>query len=121
MSKIRQHKNEGRLCGDDRAEAVRAILERSPLEPHAAVAEALGLHRETVRKIRFGIQWPDVLPGLPRLDPAASGANCYRCCHWSQSPGDDPGTCTLGIPEAVTDGQLYARGCGAYLAQARKS
>ena len=114
MSRIRQRQSDGRLCGDQRAEAVRAILSRSPLETHAAIADALGLHRETVRKIRFGIQWPDVLPGLPRLDPATIGANCYLCCHWRQAQGDDPGACSLGIPEAATDGQLYARGCGAY-------
>ena len=118
MSKIRQHQSEGRLRGDQRAEAVRAILSRPPAEPHAVVGEPLGLHRETVRRVRFGLQWPDVLPGLPRLDPATAGANCYLCCHWSQ--GKDQGTCTLGIPEAATDGQLYARGCGAYLPEARK-
>ena len=100
--------------GDDEAreELVRDILSRSPLETHAAIAQQLNLHRETVRKVRFGQQWADVLPDLSRLDPAASGAYCYLCCHWD--PGREPGVCTLGIPEAALDGHLYARGCGAY-------
>ena len=101
-----------------REDLVRSILSRSPLETHAAIAEQLGCHRETVRLVRFGHRWADVVPDLERLDPAASGANCYLCCHWSQ--GKDQGTCTLGIPEAATDGQLYARGCGAYLPQVQK-
>lgn len=119
VSKIRRgqiHQSDG----DAREDLVRSILSRSPLETHAAIAEQLGCHRETVRLVRFGRRWADVAPDLERLDSAASGANCYLCCHWSQGPGDDPGACTLGIPEAATDGQLYARGCGAYLAQARK-
>lgn len=119
VSKIRKgqiHRGDG----ESREELVRSILSRSPLETHAAIAEQLGCHRETVRLVRFGRRWADVAPELERLDPAASGANCYLCCHWRQGGGDNPGACTLGIPEAATDGQLYARGCGAYLAQARK-
>ena len=112
MTRIRQHQSEGRLCGDDRAQAVRAILERSPLEPHAAVAQSLGLSRHTVREVRYGLQWAEVLPELPRLDPATRGATCYQCCHWEAS--DDRGACGLGLPEAATDGHQYARGCGAY-------
>ena len=106
--------------GQARETLVRNILSRSPLETHAAIAERFGCHRETVRLVRFGRRWADVAPDLERLDPAASGANCYLCCHWSQGDGDNPAGCTLGIPEAATDGQIYARGCGAYLPEARK-
>ena len=102
--------------GQAREALVRGILSRSPLETHAAIADRFGCHRETVRLVRFGRRWADVAPDLERLDPAASGANCYLCCHWRQ--GEDRGACTLGIPEAATDGQLYARGCGAYLPEA---
>ena len=104
--------------GQAREALVRGILGRSPLETHAAIADRFGCHRETVRLVRFGRRWADVAPDLERIDPAASGANCYLCCHWQ--PGEDRGTCTLGIPEAATDGQLYARGCGAYLPQVQK-
>ncbi len=113
VSKIR-HGQIHQDNGQAREELVRSILSRSPLETHAAIAEQLGCHRETVRLVRFGRRWADVLPGLPRLDPATSGANCHLCCHWRQAQGDDAGACSLGIPEAATDGQLYARGCGAY-------
>ena len=119
VSKIRS----GQIHADNgqaREALVRNILSRSPLETHAAIAERLGCHRETVRKVRLGLQWPDILPDLPRLDPATSGANCYLCCHWRRGKGDDPGACSLGIPEAATDGQLYARGCGAYLPEVQK-
>ena len=117
VSKIRS----GQIHADNgqaREALVRGILGRSPLETHAAIAERFGCHRETVRLVRFGRRWADVAPDLERLDLAASGANCYLCCHWSQ--GKDQGACTLGIPEAATDGQLYARGCGAYLPQVQK-
>ena len=102
---------EGRLLLSEQEAAVRAILKRSPAESHQSVAAALGLHRATVRKIRFGLQWPDVLPELERLEERHSGAYCYRCTHWSEK-GD--GSCTLGIPEAALEGQLAARGCGAF-------
>jgi transposase-like protein len=117
VSKIRS----GQIHADNgqaRKALVRNILSRSPLETHAAIAERFGCHRETVRKIRLGLQWADVAPELERLDPAASGANCYLCCHWQQAKGGN--SCSLGIPEAAIDGPIYARGCGAYLPQVQK-
>ena len=102
---------EGRLVTSQQVEVVRAVLERSPTESHQAAAAALGLSRHTVRRIRFGLQWPEVLPELERLEERHSGAYCYRCTHWSEK-GD--GSCTLGIPEAALEGQLAARGCGAF-------
>jgi len=90
---------------------VRAILAHPFTATHAAVAAALGLRRHTVRKIRFGLQWPEVLPELERLEERHSGAYCYRCTHWSEK---GEGSCTLGIPEAALEGQLAARGCGAF-------
>ena len=104
-------KAEGRLVTSQQAEVVRAVLERSPTESHQAAAAALGLSRHTVRKIRFGLQWRDVLPELERLEERHSGAYCYRCCHWSEK---GEGSCTLGFPEAALEGQLAARGCGAF-------
>ena len=86
---------------------------RPATEPHNVVGAALGLSRQTVRKVRFGLQWPEVLPHLERLEITKQGAYCYRCIHWSR---DGAGCCSLGIPEATIDGQLYARGCGAFMA-----
>lgn len=102
---------DGGLRLNQQEAAVRAILERSPAESHQSVAAALGLHRATVRKVRFGLQWQDVLPELERLDEAHSGAYCYRCTHWSEKGN---GFCTLEIPEAALEGHLAARGCGAF-------
>ena len=101
------------LTDEQKAVAVRAVLEHSPVESHLAVSESVGIARDTVMRIRFGQIYADVLPELERLDPSKKGAYCYRCIHWSR---DGDGCCSLGIPEATNDGQLYARGCGAYSA-----
>lgn len=104
--------------GEARRDLVRNILSRSPLETHAEIARRFQCNRETVRDVRFGLQWADILPDLPRLDPATSGATCYLCRQWQQAKGGN--SCSLGIPEAAIDGPLYARGCGAYLPQVQK-
>jgi len=111
--KVRGSRAEGRTPTHQQVAVVRAILMRPATESHLAAATALGLSRDTVRKVRFGLQWPEVLPHLERLEIAKQGAYCYRCVHWS-STGD--GCCSLGFPEATIDGHLYARGCGAYSA-----
>lgn len=100
------------LTDEQKAVAVRAVLEHSPVESHLAVAESLGIARDTVMRIRFGQLYADVLPELERLDPSKKGAYCYRCTHWGKKRVG--GDCTLGIPEAAIEGSLYARGCGAY-------
>lgn len=87
---------------------VRAILSRSPDVPHMVVAADLGIHRDTVRKVRYGLQWSNVLPDLERLDPDQAGARCWACVQWT---GD---RCGLGIPECATEGHTWARGCGAF-------
>jgi hypothetical protein len=118
VSKIRSgeiHRDDGQ----SRDALVRNILSRSPLETHAAIAERFGCHRETVRLVRFGQRWADVAQELERLDPATSGATCYRCVH-GRPASENHGPCILDIPEAAIDGPLYARGCGAYLPEAQK-
>jgi DNA-binding XRE family transcriptional regulator len=115
--KLRASRAEGRTPTHQQAAAVRAILMRPPTESHLAAATALGVSRETVRKVRFGLQWPEVLPHLERLEITKQGAYCYRCVHWS-SAGD--GYCSLGVPEAALEGHLYARGCGAFYSAHKK-
>ena len=106
--------------GQAREDLVRGILGRSPLETHAAIAERFECNRETVRNIRFGLQWADVAPELERLDLATyNDATCYRCIH-GRPASENHGPCKLDIPEAAIDGPTYARGCGAYLPEARK-
>ena len=99
---------------------MRGILDRSPLETHAAISERFGCHRETVMMVRFGRRWADVVPELERLDPTTyNDATCYRCIHGRQA-SENHGPCKLDIPEAAIDGPTYARGCGAYLPEAQK-
>ena len=106
--------------GQAREALVRSILGRSPLETHAAIAERFECNRETVRNIRFGLQWADVAPELERLDLITyNDATCYRCIH-GRPVGENNGPCILDSPEAAIDGPTYARGCGAYLPEARK-
>ena len=78
-----------------------------PLEAsHRVVAERVGLQRETIRKIRFGMINADVAPELPRCDKATFQRTCPKCQHWGAQ------RCTLGFPEAIE--VHYARGCGAF-------
>lgn len=115
ISKIRLNKTHSPAVVErdtKKAEAVvRAILARPADQSHQSVARALGLSRETVRKVRYGLQWADLAPELERLDQASQGAFCSWCVHWKAA---GTGSCTLGIPEAVSEGQLHARGCGAF-------
>lgn len=88
-------------------EAVALI--RTSLESNAALGRRFGVSKQTISQIRQGLIHK--LPGAELIDRSQSGAYCYRCVHWSAA-GD--GFCSLGIPEAALEGQLAARGCGAF-------
>ena len=88
-------------------EAVATI--RAGTESNAVTARQFGVSKQTISQIRQGITHK--LPGAEIIDRSQSGAYCYRCVHWSAA-GD--GSCSLGIPEAALEGQLAARGCGAF-------
>jgi hypothetical protein len=108
-----------------KTELVRAILEAPCEQGHVTIADELGLHRETVRRVRFGYLWKNILPELERLEAGSGGLSrirtCEHCVHWK--PGRFEvyehgerirriGLCTLDIPESVHP--KYARGCGAF-------
>ena len=111
----------------ERRESVtRAILDAPVEYAHKLVAQSLGVSPETVRKVRFGLMWADVLPHLERLDPSlrvrGHGLTCTLCVHWTPTPyrirfdGEDlrrRGICDLAIPESADI--RYARGCGAFM------
>ena len=82
---------------------------RTSLESNAAMGRRFGVSKQTISQIRQGLIHK--LPGMELIDRSQSGAYCYRCVHWSAA-GD--GSCSLGIPEAALEGQLAARGCGAF-------
>lgn len=104
---------------DTEREAItRAILE-SPIEmSHQAIATQVGLQRETVRKIRYGMINTDVLPGYPRLEPGALARSCTDCIHFTRHAvrrrieGERVGLCDMGFAES--ENLTYARGCAAF-------
>ena len=100
------------LTDQQRAAKVFAVLSQSPSMGHCETAALAGVDRDTVRRIRFGLKWTDVLPELPRIDPATWAAHCSDCVHW-----DADGRCMLGIPECKSEGGNWARGCAAFLAR----
>lgn len=72
---------------------------------NAAEAQRRGCSRECIRQIRAGLLYRDLWD--PTL--AVGTVSCLRCNHW----GD--GGCTLGFPEAITDGPEFARECASWM------
>jgi hypothetical protein len=108
----KSHTNPGE-SSQTREATVRAVLSQSPALGHTEVAALAGVDRDTARRVRLGLKWADVLPELPRLDPATWAASCLQCKQWEA----DGERCMLGIPECKSEGPTWARGCGAFLAR----
>jgi len=110
------------ITTEEREAITRTVLS-APLEtPSKALAEQLGLSRQMVASIRIGRRYADVLPNLPRVEPAAMQRTCLDCTLFHHQPGrlrDEGadvriyGQCSIGIPEAA-ESLRYARGCGAF-------
>jgi transcriptional regulator with XRE-family HTH domain len=120
VSKIRTgktHQGEGRPT---REATVRTVLSQPPDLSFAQISELTGIHRDTVRRIRLGLIYADVLPEIARMTLEESRRQCSGCVQWDGPVGpggsDRYGSCKLGIPEA-TETQTWARGCGAYMAR----
>ena len=100
-------------------EMVRLVLSQPPNWSLAQIAAATGIKPDAARRIRLGIRYRDVLPGLPRMTPEESRRQCSSCVQWNAPSGSGRehryGSCNLGIAEA-TETQTWARGCGAYMA-----
>ena len=100
-------------------EMVRGVLSQPPDWSLSQIAAATGIERDTARRIRLGIRYPDVLPELPRMTLEEFRRRCSSCVQWEGPVGpsgsDRYGSCKLGIPEA-RETQTWARGCGAYMA-----
>ncbi len=97
-----------RLTTDD----VRLILTRPDLSL-GLLADQLQVSRETIRQVRIGITYDDVLPGLPRKRPRIApvqqvdGPSCHRCQHWRSG-------CDLGFPDPELEGPAFAADCSLY-------
>ena len=107
---------------EKREELTRAVL-NAPIElSHQRLGMQLGISRDLVRQIRYGMAYTDVLPDLMRLEPDQPRRRCDQCVHWTaerlrmrnenQEDIRRLGHCSLGIPEA--DNLRYGRGCGAF-------
>ena len=98
------------------AQQVRVIL-MSPTRSLRALASQLGVSRETVRKVRLGLFYADVLPDLPRQRPGrraevvpvvTDGPSCERCRSWRD------GQCREGFPDPLEEGVGFAADCDFY-------
>jgi biotin operon repressor len=120
VTKIRTgktHQDDGSRLSPE--EMVRLVLSQPPNWNLSQIAELTGISRDTVRKIRLGIRYPQVLSELPRMTAEESRRRCRGCVQWVPPSGTGRehryGRCHLGIAEA-TETQTWARGCGAYMA-----
>ena len=118
VTKIRTgktHQDEGRPT---REATVRAVLSQPPDLSLAEISEITGINRDTVRRIRLGLIWSDVLPEMDRMTAEQSSRRCQACVQWVPPSGTGRehryGRCHLGIQEA-TETQTWARGCGAFM------
>ena len=114
----------GRHRSRDEREALTIAVLEAPLEmSHSAVATQVGVHRDTVRQVRYGIINRDCAVHLQRLEPGTFERICPGCVHFirypasqSRTQGDRVGECGMGFVEA--EDFNYARGCGAFWAAA---
>ncbi len=88
------------------AQQVRAIIGSS--ESHSALGRIYGCSRETIRQIRAGQLYRDVLPEGYRPPPGPGDPSCERCQEWR---GD---YCSLGFPDPIEEGVGFARDCSLY-------
>ena len=102
----------------EREAITRAVLEAPASWSLQRVADLVGIHRDTARRIRYGLMNADVVLDLPRLDPKIMRRSCAGCTHFSFNPdrrhvvGDVIGTCDFEFPESSDIN--YARECNSY-------
>ena len=106
-----------------RATAEREAITRAVLESPASwtlqrVADHVGIHKDTVRRIRYGLMNADVALDLPRLSPETMRRSCTGCTHFTRhenrphAEGAVIGTCDFEFPESAD--LAYARECASY-------
>ena len=103
---------------DDPEACVQAVFSAPCELSHREVSDLVGVSTTTVKEIRLGRKWPDVLPHIDRFETMAR--TCCSCTHWEvrrmpateTEPRSRRGLCQLGIPEAAN--VSYGRGCSAW-------
>lgn len=70
--------------------------------------EGIEITVETVRQIRIGRMYPDMVPKKEVL----TGGSCDRCHHWRGLEAIEP--CDLGHRDPVDEGLGFARFCATY-------
>lgn len=70
--------------------------------------EGIEITVETVRQIRMGRMYPDMVPKKEVL----TGSSCDRCHHWRGLEAIEP--CDLGHRDPVDEGLGFARFCASY-------
>lgn len=99
----------------EREHIARVVLEAPIGLSLRKIARRVGIHPDSVRQIRYGIIYRDVLPELPRFAKGTAALACSGCTHHSRRTAEDcsvVGVCDLGFPESSQPG--YARECAAY-------
>ena len=118
VTKIRTGKTHQDQRRPTREATVRAVLSQPPNLSLAEISEITGIDRDTVRRIRLGLIWSDVLRDMERMTAEESSRRCWSCVQWVPPSGTGRehryGRCHLGIQEA-TETQTWARGCGAFM------
>lgn len=89
--------------GDDQ---LRMILERQELN-NTQLARILDCTPELVRQVRAGLIYRDRLPRIQRSLSTAQRESCQQCVQWL-------GYCSLGFPDPLIEGPLFASECSAF-------
>lgn len=76
---------------------VRAVLTADPMISNVMLGKQLGCSKETVRGIRSGRRFKDVLPDLPREYIRAQ--RCFKCMQWDAKRYQEM-KCLLNFPES---------------------
>lgn len=87
---------------------------RASLASNSAMArqlqdEGIKITAETVRQVRMGLIYRDLLP--KGRTPAGNGS-CERCIHWRGVDALEP--CDLGHRDPIDEGVTFARLCNTY-------
>lgn len=98
---------------EEKEKLVLQILTADSSVPHKVLAKCVNRSRETVRKIRHGKQWPDILPHLPR-----HSTNRHQRCTDCKICDLKNWECSIGMAGSIGEegilNRRYAIDCAAY-------
>jgi len=88
------------------ADTIAAII-ASP-DSHRALGKRHGVSGETIRQIRIGKIYRDLLPGNYRPPPKPGDPSCEHCRFWEVEQ------CGIGFPDPLEEGPGFARDCSLF-------